>query len=252
VKAVVLAAGRGSRLQQVTASRPKALVELAGRTILDWTLAALAASGIDDVLVVRGYRGEALSGRYATVDNASWDRSNMVVSLLCADTWLRSDSCIVSYADIVYHPRHLQALAAAEGAIAVTYDRSWWQLWSERFADPLADAETFRAVDGYLVEIGGRAADPSEIAGQYMGLLKITPAGWQSMRALIDTLPPETVDRLDMTALLRRLVHEGQRIRAVPVDGRWCEVDSVADLRLYERRLAEADATRAAWTHDWR
>lgn len=251
MKAVVLAAGRGSRLRQLTETRPKALVEIAGRPILEWTLDAVRAAGIRDVLVVRGYRGETLTGPFDTVDNPDWERSNMVVSLLAADGWLRQDACIVSYADIVFAAEHVRTLAAVDSDIAITYDRLWRELWLERFADPLADAETFRTEDGRLVEIGRRAETVEDIAGQYMGLLKITPEGWRTIRALVDNLPADAVNRLDMTGLLARLIEVGTRIATVPVDGRWCEVDSGADLALYTRRLAEVAST-GRWTHDWR
>ena len=63
-------------------------MEIAGRPILEWTLDAVRAAGIRDVLVVRGYRGDTLTGPFETVDNPDWERSNMVVSLLAADRWI--------------------------------------------------------------------------------------------------------------------------------------------------------------------
>lgn len=249
---LILAAGRGSRMQSLTDARPKALIEIAGRPVLDWTLAALRSAGVKDVLVVRGYLGHMLAGPYATVDNPRWQSSNMVVSLLHADEWLTSGPTLVAYADILFRGAHAAALAATNADLAITYDRRWLELWSRRFADPLDDAETFREEDGWLIEIGQRTRDLSAIAGQYMGLLKITPAGWGAMRAVIDALPPDAVDRLDMTSLLKRLLNHSVRIAAVPVDGGWCEIDSADDLRLYDRCLEEAAASGIDWSHDWR
>src|SRR5690606_35250580 len=108
----------------------------------------------------------------------------------------------------------------------VTYDRRWSALWADRFADPLADAETFRVHEGRVVEIGGRAETMEEIEGQYMGLLKFTPAGWARVEALLAGLEAGPRDRMDMTGLLSRLIAAGAEVRAVPVDGGWCEVDN--------------------------
>lgn len=252
MKGLILAAGRGSRMQSLTETRPKALIDIGGRPVIEWTLAALREAGVDEVLVVRGYLGQTLTGSYTTVDNPHWQSSNMVVSLLHADAWLASGPCLVSYADIVFRGAHAAALAGADADIAITYDRRWLDLWSRRFANPLDDAETFREQDGRLIEIGQRTQDLSAIAGQYMGLLKITPAGWRSMRGVIDALPPDAVDRLDMTSLLKRLLNESVRIAAVPVDGGWCEIDSADDLHVYQHCLSEAAASGIPWSHDWR
>jgi L-glutamine-phosphate cytidylyltransferase len=250
MRALILAAGRGSRMRSLTRHRPKCLVPFAGRPLLHWQLAALRAAGLDQIAIVGGYLREALVAPGCThLDNPRWAQTNMVATLACADAWLRADSCIVSYADIVYHPNHIRALARVLGDIAITYDRLWKQLWIERFNDPLGDAETFRrAADGTLTEIGGRAESLQAIEGQYMGLLRFTPASWARIRGWLEALPPAARDRLDMTGLLRRLLAQGTRIDTVPVEGRWCEVDSDEDLALYESRLNDLKP----WRHDWR
>ena len=224
---IVLAAGRGSRLGSHTRDIPKCLVELAGQPLLEWQRAALAVAGAQEVVVVRGYRPECLPGDgYPTADNPRWAETNMVGSLACAAEWLCRGPAIVSYADIVYHPSIVWSLTNAPGDICITYDRLWARLWAERFADPLSDAESFVVRNGQVVSIGEREDSIDEIQGQYMGLLKFTPAGWASVERLLDGLPAPERDRLDMTSLLRRLIAAGIPVQGVPVDGRWCEVDS--------------------------
>ncbi|HJM49884.1 MAG TPA: phosphocholine cytidylyltransferase family protein [Alphaproteobacteria bacterium] len=246
---IILAAGRGSRMGSLTDNQPKCLTELAGRSLLDWQLTALGAAGIEQIVVVRGYYREALSGPgYDVRDNERWADSNMVVTLTAADDVLRRDDCLVSYSDIVYHPDAVCALAADRHDVAIAYDRHWQALWQGRFEDPLADAEIFRQRRGRLLEIGARTARADEIEGQYMGLLKFTPAGWQGVSELLAGLAEAERDRLDMTALLSRLLAAGTAIGAVAVEGSWCEVDSETDLRFYQEKIAAAEA----WSHDWR
>lgn len=250
MRAIILAAGRGSRLKALTEERPKCLVPLAGRPLLHWQLEALRAAGLRDIAVVRGYRAETLAGLgLTTFDNPRWAETNMVVSLTCARPWLEAETCVVAYADIVYRAATVNALAASQAPLAITYDRQWRALWTARSADPLADAETFVLnTDGTVRDIGRRAASLDEIQGQYMGLLKFTPAGWAAVSAYLDTLTAEQRDRLDMTSLLQRLLGAGVSLAAVPVEGGWCEVDNAADLQVYETRLAAGEP----WSHDWR
>lgn len=241
MKAIILAAGRGNRMGGLTDHIPKCLVELGGTPLLHWQIAAMRRAGIKEIAVVKGYNGARIDRRdLHCFENARWERTNMVMSLVCAASWLEGDSCLVSYADIVYHYAIVARLAAATGEIAITYDREWLKLWKMRFADPLADAETFR-VDrgGRLVEIGGKTTNVEDIQGQYMGLLKFTPAGWKEIARYLESIRPEERDRLDMTSLIRRLLERGTRIETVAVDGGWCEVDSANDLELYQNRVDE-------------
>ncbi len=239
MRACVLAAGRGRRLGAMTEARPKGLIELAGRPLIDWQLAALRAGGIDEIAIVTGYRGEMLAGRgTATIANPRWAETNMLASLLCAAP-LFDRPVIVSYADIVYDAATVRRLAAADGEIVLAYDPHWLELWSRRFAVPLADAEGFAlGADGRLAEIGGRLADPAEADGQYMGLLRVGPRGLGWLREAA-CAAGEAGATMDMTTALGRLVAEGRPVHARPRAGAWCEIDDVADLAVAASLVAE-------------
>ena len=256
--AIILAAGRGSRMGSLTEVRPKCLIELGGRTLLSWQIAACRAIGIETIVVVRGYRADCLRAdgndcqAFEAIDNRRWAVTNMVASLACAAAYLKAGPCIVSYADIAYHPTHLAALSHADGEIAIVSDRQWWELWRERFDDPLQDAESFAAEADVLSDIGRRADSVDQIQGQYVGLSKFTSRGWAEVEGLLEQLAPTARDALDMTSLLRALLERGTTIKVAPVDGCWVEVDRPEDWRLYLQRLADVDAGRQPWRHDWR
>lgn len=241
MRAVILAAGRGSRMGSMTSDQPKCLSELLGRALLDWQLGALRRAGIDGVAAVRGYKGELLQRPgVAYFENPRWSETNMVMSLACADAWLQESGCIVSYSDIVYPSATVRALAQSQGDIAITYDVNWLALWARRFANPLDDAESFSvSPGGLLLDIGRRVASLGEINGQYMGLLRFSPAGWASVRRVLAGLPQPQQDRLDMTSLLRLLLAQGVAVNAVPVGEPWFEVDNPADLSLYADMLRD-------------
>jgi len=250
---IILAAGRGSRMLELTADRPKCLVPLAGQALLHWQVSAARHIGIKDIYIVRGYLREKLDTQgLVSIDNTRWRETNMVMSLKCAAAILRQAPCLVSYSDIIYHPNILAALAKQQGDLVITYDTLWYRLWTARFKHPLMDAETFKMEDGQLVDIGRRAQNIDAIEGQYMGLLKFMPSGWYQVENKLDSLPATTCDNLDVTALLQLLLRDGIYIRCVPVEGRWCEVDSESDLKRYEQLIHEADFNTIPWSHDWR
>jgi choline kinase len=224
--------------------RPKCLVELEGRPLIERQIAALRRGGVDEIGVVRGYRAEMIEFPGLTYfANQRWNETNMVMSLAAATPWLRSAPVIVSYADIFYRSELARGLADAPGQLVISYDRAWRRLWTRRFADPLADAETFR-IDGagQLLEIGGKTTRVEDIEGQYMGLLKFTPSAWSAVEALLGTLDAPIRDRLDMTGLLRRLlVGKKLPINTFATDGQWGEIDNPEDVALYEKMVSEGE-----------
>lgn len=240
MRAVILAAGRGSRMKDLTEDRPKCLVELAGRSLLDLQCAALRTGGATEIGAVTGYRGETLQGRGLHLfSNPRWAETNMVMSLTAALSWLRAAPCLVSYADIFYPAETVRRMIAASGEIVIAYDPAWLALWQARFADPLADAESFAIdADGRLTDIGRKVATLAEITGQYMGLLKFTPKGWAEVEAFLAGLDPAQRDKLDMTGLLSRLLRAGIRIDTVPTAPGWGEVDAETDLDYYAAEVA--------------
>lgn len=243
VRAIILAAGRGSRLGSLTDEQPKGMVSVAGRPLIARAIGALGAGGVEDIALVTGYRREALDGfGLPTFHNPLWASTNMVMSLHSAADWLSRTDCLISYSDIFYDPRWVERLAQCTADVAITVDRQWLTLWKARSSDVLADAETLRVDDdGRLLEIGGRAATVEEIQAQYMGLLRMTPAGWGAFRAAVEKLEPERRNAISMTEVLNLMVEAGHTVATVPVYGQWGEVDTPDDVALYERWAAAGE-----------
>lgn len=249
MKAIILAAGRGSRMGSLTSRHPKCWTELGGHTLFQWQVAAFRSIGINEIGVVTGYLAEVFESQpVETFNNPRWSETNMVVSMMAAKKWLSTETCILSYSDIVYHPSILEKLVSSRGDLVITYDRSWKGLWELRFDDPLDDAETFVLDDqGKLADIGRKTDDMRDIQGQYMGLLRTNPQSFAEIEKTVMNLSPKERDKLDMTSLLQKLLHTGYPIDTAPTEGKWLEVDSETDLRAYQKRIESGN-----WEHDWR
>lgn len=233
VKAVILAAGRGSRLGNLTDDRPKCMVELWGKPLLHWQLEALRGAGIEDVTIVRGYMAEKINVPGVTyLENKRWAETNMVATLMEAGAILKNGPTVVSYSDIVYSSDAVNRLLAGVGDMRITFDPDWRALWEKRFKNPLSDAETFKLnSDGTILEIGQKTSKIDDIKGQYMGLLYYTPRAWDVFeKELLKT----DSSSCDMTSMLNRILGE-IKIHAVPIYDGWLEVDAVTDLQLFNK-----------------
>lgn len=244
MRGIILAAGEGTRLRPHTLDRPKCLVELAGRPLLEYQIEALQAARIDDITIVTGYRAGQIA-RYgrSTRHNAAYAETNMVASLMAAADLLDGrDDVLIAYADIVYEPRIVLELCRCPQPLCTTVDRQWLKLWRLRAENPLADAETLKLdADGDIIEIGRKPAGYDEIQAQYMGLILARADVARTLPVIYRGLDPGRLydgkpkPRMYMTSFLQWLIDHGRSVRAVPVDGGWLELDSAADLETYEQ-----------------
>lgn len=241
MKAIILAAGRGSRMKAMTDERPKCLLELYGKSLLERQLDAIRDAGVSEISIVTGYKREMLSS-YGLKEfyNPRWAETNMVSSLACAAEWLKYEPCIVSYSDIFYSSDAVNSLTKSDADIAVTYDPNWLKLWENRFSDPLIDAETFKLnKDNTLAEIGNKPKTVDEVQGQYMGLLRFTPNGWNVVTSLRDNLSNEQCDQMHMTGTLQMLIEsELAAVKGLSYHGKWGEVDTATDLDVIDHNTA--------------
>lgn len=248
---IILAAGVGSRLRPHTNTKPKAMVPLRGRPIIEYQFKVFDRLAIssEDQLIVTGYLAESFAKyRRQTVINHSFDTSNMVHSLFLAEKRINDQQdLIITYGDIVYSEEVLHNLMITEGDIVVSADKTWLDLWSKRLSNPLDDAETFKInpVNGTVIEIGKKPQDYDEIQAQYMGMIKVSRKKIKEFvmfhKRLGDNSLFEGLDKRNMymTSYIQLLIDFGWEVKPSLVEGSWLEIDSNDDLALYESNVMD-------------
>lgn len=243
MKALILAAGQGTRLRPLTDDRPKCLVELMGKSLLERQAAVLRRAGVEDITVVAGYRADQIAARgFTTRVNPRYASTNMVATLFSAiDLMDDVQDLLICYGDIVYESRVLSSLLKVDAPVTVMIDREWLRFWRLRLEDPLSDAETLKLwPDGRLRELGKKPRDYSEIEGQYMGLIKVRADHVEKLKEVYASLDRSALydgkdfDNMYMTSFIQHLIDSGWEVRAAETDNGWLEVDSVSDLQRYE------------------
>ena len=183
MRAIILVAGRGSRLPKKLSSNPKSFLKIGNKTIIEKLIKNFHELGINKIALVTGYKRYKFEKFSLKIfHNNKWKKTNMVYSLNKANSWLKKYKCIVSYGDIFYEKKALKNLLVNKGSISVSYDPFWKNLWKKRFKKPLDDAETFRVKNKNILEIGKKTNKINDIQGQYMGLLKFEPIGWKNFK----------------------------------------------------------------------
>ena len=258
MKVIILAAGQGTRLRPLTDDRPKCMVEVNGRSIIERQLDTMRKCGIleKDITIVAGYRGNILKNKFVDtkmeiIINEDYETTNMVCSLMCARSLMESqEDILISYGDIIYNTEVLQKILESDNLASVIVDDGWYSYWSERCENPLDDAETLMFDhDDFLVEIGQKTDDLSRVQSQYIGLMRFKKQGLKALLDLAEeakrrTLAGEdlwrtgrTYHKMYMTDLLQGLIDEGNKLKAVHIERGWFEIDDCDDLKVVESKL---------------
>ncbi len=258
MKVIILAAGQGTRLRPLTDDRPKCMVEVNGKSMIERQLDVMRGCGIkdEDITIVAGYRSDVLIKKFLNTDirvikNEQFETTNMVCSLMCAGNRMKAEEdIIVSYGDIIYDETVFRSILSAQDTMSVIVDDGWYEYWSERCENPLDDAETLMYDDDhYLTEIGQKTTELDKVQSQYIGLMRFRGDGWKAVLQLSAEAErrsaqgealwrtDRTYAKMYMTDLLQGLIDEGQKLRAVHIHRGWFEIDDCDDLKVVEKKL---------------
>ncbi len=246
MRGVILAAGRGTRLNGTAGDKPKCLVRAGGMTLLERQIRTLRHAGIDDIAVVVGCQAERVRQSCGTgvryVENFRFAETNSLYSLWTARALLY-EGFVVLNCDVLFHPALLDELLATHHDAALLID------YRAEGQPPYGDEEMkVKVRDGLVVDMS-KTMDPAEADGENLGIVKFGPA---SAPALVDIL-----DRIVAAGGLRdwapkafREFAQQRPLHAVGTGGYpWIEIDFPEDFQRAVRdvlpAIAAVPATRA-------
>ena len=240
MQAIIVAAGMGRRLRPYTDDRPKCLVEVAGRSILERQMDAYRAAGVTDIAIVRGYMKERITFpnvRY--FENPDFRENNILLSLFFAEAAMES-GFLFSYSDIVFRPEVVRTVLETKGDYALVIDRRWHEAYVGREQHPVEEGEVAKVEDGRVTLVGKKTMPASEATGEFIGLAYFSARAAQAMRDRFHARQRELAGKpygcapkfevSYLTDLLNDLIASGEVMRPAFIDGGWREIDTVEDL----------------------
>ncbi len=243
MKGVILAAGKGSRLNGTAGDKPKCLVELGGISLLERQIHALEHAGIDDIVVVVGCQADrvrkACGPGVTYVENARFSETNSLYSLWTARALL-SQGFVVLNCDVLFHPGLLDDLLSSHLDAALLID------YREPGDAPFGEEEMkVKVRSGRVVDMS-KTMDPAEADGENVGIVKFGPHSAPHLVSIMDRLITAGSPRDWAPKAFREYAQE-RPLHAIGTNGHpWIEIDFPEDYRRAMREVLPAiDDTRA-------
>ena len=244
---IIIAAGMGKRMGKHARMRPKCLLPVAGRTILEHTVENMCLAGCNKVVVVTGHLAELINHPgIIKVHNTNYLNNNILGSMMHARDYLNGPA-ILSYSDIWVEQNIYRRLVDTPGDLVLAVDSDWRAYYENRGDHPITEAENAYVLrDNSLDRIGkhlGDSAPPGMMCGEFLGLWRMSTRGTQIFRDTYDELnckldpsaPFEHANEWQnayITDMIQYLVSLGNRFDCALIERGWAELDTEQD---YER-----------------
>jgi choline kinase len=218
MKAIITAAGRGSRLGALTRYRPKGLLPINGESIIARQIRILELYGITDVAIVTGYRSEKIiehfKDRVTFFRNPDYLTTTSTASLEKAIDFMDTDVIVMS-CDTVFHEKSLKILIESEHQYCLLIDNN------------SCDSEAVKVlVDGDRVLKAGKELPAESAFGEWTYISKVKERG---LAAYKDVLQECAVRKLGRSQIFVGLIQRGYDVHYEVMNGDWTEVDFVKD-----------------------
>lgn len=238
-KAIIIAAGMGTRLMPLTENKPKCMLEINGKTILQRQIDVFKECGFTDIIFIKGYKKEVIN--YPELKyyiNTNYKNNNILESLFYAESEM-NDEIVVSYSDIIFEKGVLEKLMQSRADISLIIDTDWLSHYKGRYQHPVEEAEKVEVENGRVTKIT-KSISPTHTHGEFIGLTKFSAVGaeilksnYQIVKKLFGDKPfhdAVSVEKAYLTDMIQELIDRGYDIFSVDIGGGWAEIDTHEDL----------------------
>ena len=250
MKAIILAAGIGSRLKPLTNDKPKCMLKLFNETLIERQIKIFHSFNINDITIVTGYRSEVIDIPDVNyVKNKNYETTNINESLFCA-LEPSSSPVLVTYGDIVFEPKIVQQMLEITNDIRLAVRINWKECYQNRTMHPLSEAENVLIENRRILEIRkniSKSLENQQI-GEFLGIMLLPPDQRNILLEKYLELKQNHVGAFHsssslsnayLTDMLQEMINHAATVRPVFAEGRWFEIDTLEDIKNAEKSINE-------------
>ena len=239
MKAIIIAAGKSSRIAKEFKNIPKSLIEINGKTIFQRQKFAFENNDISQFVVITGPENMFKDTNVEYIQDFENKNHDILGSLLVAKKHFKGE-VIISYSDIIFEEKIIQQLLDTDGDIVIAIDLDWKKAYEGRTEHPLSEAENVLLNEkNQILEIKKNIQSDNDKVGEFLGLMKMTEKGSQVFLEKINNLQKNhtgkfhnasSLEKGYLTDMIQEMIDSSIQILPSFISGKWCEIDTKQDL----------------------
>jgi len=250
MKAIILAAGEGSRMGKLTKNIPKPLVLVNGKSIIERQLSILKQNKILDVIIVTGSHNEKFNFKNVVyVNDLDYKKHDTLSSLITARDYM-NDEIIITYADQIFDEKIMESVINFKGDIGIAVDLDWEKNYVNRDQHPKSEAENILINGNEILEIRKNISEckENEKIGECPGLVKFSR---KASKVFLDKYSEleishqgkfhnaPSLEKALISDMIQELIDSKINVEPIYVSGKWCEIDTPQDLEIARKMFEE-------------
>jgi phosphoenolpyruvate phosphomutase len=240
IKAIIVAAGHDRRIEPLNEDIPKCMLDVKGKTILDMQIENLRSCGINDIIIIKGYKQETIdvpNAKYYL--NSDFENTGIVSSLFFAENEMNSDF-IFLYSDIIFDKKILERLLKDKSDICLVVDLDWQERYKKIGIQPSGEVELVEVRNNKITNIGKNFNDKN-IHGEFIGLAMFSKKGATILKNCYKNALNKnknkrfhevpSIKKAYFTDMIQEIVDNGYDVRNLDTYGEWMEIDTFDDYK---------------------
>jgi phosphoenolpyruvate phosphomutase len=246
LKAIILAAGMGSRLGNLTKELPKPLIDVNGKSIIERQILSFRKAGINEITIVTGYKKDKFifeDVEYAF--NPKYEEVGQAFSLMTARKQISGD-VIISFGDTIFEDKIIEQILNTKNDIVIGVEPKWREYYEKRMDNPPAISDFIAIKNGKIIKLFRNLKEFDEdcIITEFSGLFKLSAKGSKIITEKYEFLEQNhsgkfhdavSLKKAKMIELLQELYENGVSMEAISLKGKWCEIDTPHDLEIAKK-----------------
>ena len=236
MKAIIIAAGYGTRLGDLTKKIPKSLIDINGKSILKRQIESLQSKAITEIIIVTGPNHEKfLEKKLKYVKDNFYENHEQLGSLMEARNFF-NDELLILFSDVLFDNQVISKIINSENNFNIAVDSDWEKKYVGRTEHPISQADLVLIRNNLVLKIMKNLTPVNNFKiGEFIGIIKLSQKASEKFLNHYKNLE-KSVNKIKiskkwyLTNMLQDLIDNNNPITPVEIDGNWCEIDTVQDL----------------------
>lgn len=243
MKVIIIAAGSATRLGKLTEKKPKGLLTINGKSILERQIDLFKKFHIQDIIIITGPHKFHIDN-VTYVEDIHYEQHDVLGSLMAAKDFLNG-KILTCYSDILFDEKVLSQILNFSGDIGIPIDLDWEKNYIDRIQHPKSEADNVILNQKTLLKIKKNisSCNSDEVIGEFLGPVIFSEKGSRIFVEKYMDLQnthngtfhdAPSLKKAYLTDMIQELIDNNIQIDPILINGKWCEIDTYEDLKKAE------------------